>query len=32
VWKLEELGSVTELMRLLKAKRTVTVPQLATGD
>ena len=36
VWKLEELGAVSELMKLLKAKRTVSAAvsaeQPATGN
>jgi 2-methylcitrate dehydratase len=32
VWRLEELGSVSELMKLLKAKRAVSAAQLTTGD
>jgi len=32
VWKLDELGSVSELMKLLKAKRVVSAAQLGTGD
>jgi 2-methylcitrate dehydratase len=32
VWKLDELSSVSELMKLLKAKRAASAPQVATGD
>src|SRR5208337_4617550 len=32
VWKLDELGSVSELMKLLKAKRAVSAAPLATDN